>query len=173
MSEQRTASVLVVSTSAAAGTAEDTTGAVIAGWLRERGFGVSGPTIVADGPAVGVALRAALIPVPAAIITTGGTGVSPTDRTPEETDPLLEVRLPGFGEELRRRGMLASPSALMTRACAGFAGATLIVNLPGSPAGVRDGLDVLAPILDHLLNQREGERRHSSRDRVAHHSEIA
>lgn len=162
MSVARVASVLVVSTSAAAGVATDTTGAVIAAWLRERGFEVDDPAVVADGDAVGERLRETLATSPAVIITTGGTGVSPTDLTPEQTAPLLDVQLAGFGEELRRRGMLVSPSALMTRACAGFAGQTLIVNLPGSPAGVRDGLDVLAPILEHLLGQRQGAGAHSA-----------
>lgn len=154
------AAVVVVSTSAAAGTAGDTTGPVIAAWLRDRGFVLKTPIVVSDGDAVGTRLRELLADDYAVILTTGGTGVSPSDATPEQTAPLLEVQLPGFGEELRRRGSQHAATALLTRGLAGFAGHTLIVNLPGSPGGVRDGLDVLEPLLEHLLAQRRGDASH-------------
>jgi len=156
------AAVVVVSTSAAAGTAGDTTGPVIAAWLRARGFVPGDPMIVSDGDAVGSCLRTLIADDLAVILTTGGTGVSPSDATPEQTAPVLDLQLPGLGEELRRRGAETAPTALLTRGLAGFAGQTLIVNLPGSPGGVRDGLDVLAPVLDHLVDQRRGHAAHAT-----------
>ena len=153
---ERNAAVIVASTSAAAGRATDTTGPVIRAWLIERGFSCGAPEVVADGAPVGDALRTALSRGHDVILTTGGTGVSPSDRTPEETDPYLEVRLPGLVEELRRRGTEHVPTAVLTRGVAGFTGTTFVMNLPGSLGGVRDGLAVLDTVLDHLLGQRTG-----------------
>lgn len=156
----RTAIVLVASTSAAAGIGEDRTGPAILAWLGRRGFETDGPRIVADGAPLGEALRHALDRHPDVVLTTGGTGVSPDDRTPEETLPLLDAQLPGLMEELRRLGAPATPTALLTRGVAGFAGRTFVMNLPGSPGGVSDGLAVLDPVLDHLLQQRAGAGGH-------------
>lgn len=170
----RVAHVIVASTSAAAGVATDTTGPKICRWLQGRGFAVTGPVVVADGEPVREAARAALVPIepsgsvesagpagsavsqPAVILITGGTGVSPSDRTPEMINPLLDLQVPGLIEELRRRGAAKTPTAALTRGVAGFAGATFIMTLPGSPGGVRDGLDLLTEVLDHLLAQRHG-----------------
>lgn len=170
-SEVRHAHVIVASTSAAAGTATDTTGPEICRWLQGRGFAVTGPVVVADGEPVGEAARAALVPAepagsagkaaspPAVILITGGTGVSPSDRTPEMVGPLLDLQVPGLIEELRRRGAAKTPTAALTRGVAGFAGATFIMTLPGSPGGVRDGLGILEEVLDHLLAQRQDHSR--------------
>lgn len=155
-SGQRTAHVIVASTSAASGTAQDRTGPVISEWLRAHGFAVIGPSVVADGLPVASAVRSALALQPAVILTTGGTGVAPGDQTPEAVAPLLDVELPGLIEELRRRGAATFPNALLTRGVAGFAGHTLIMTLPGSPGGVRDGLAILALVIEHLLAQRTG-----------------
>lgn len=158
---QGAATVVVASTAGARGERTDTTGPVIAEWLRVRGFEVSGPTVVADA-AIAAALRTAVAGEPRVIITTGGTGVSPTDETPEATRALLTRELPGIAEEIRRRGSLATPTAVLSRALVGLAGDTLVVNLPGSPGGVRDGLAVLDEVLDHVLDQVGGDARHGA-----------
>lgn len=157
------ATVIVASTSAAAGKNPDLTGPEIAAWLRDQGYAVPDPRIVADGAPVGDALQRDLAAGARVIITTGGTGVSPTDLTPEETAPLLDTELPGIIEAIRRRGESATPFAVLTRGVAGFAGVCLIVNLPGSRGGVRDGLAVLEPLLGHLLEQRGGTDGHGPR----------
>lgn len=151
----RTAAVLVASTRAAAGTYEDRTGPAIADWLRARGFVAAAPVVVADAE-VAEALAELLAQHPDLILTTGGTGVSPDDRTPEATRALLELELPGIAEEVRRRGTEVTPTAILSRAIAGVAGRTLVMNLPGSTGGVRDGLAVLDDVLDHLLDQLSG-----------------
>jgi len=151
----RRAAVLVASTRAAAGTYEDRTGPVIADWLRARGFESADPVIVPDA-AIAHALAELLAQHPDVILTTGGTGVSPDDRTPEATRALLDMELPGIAEEVRRRGAEVTPTAILSRATAGVVGRTLVMNLPGSTGGVRDGLAVLDQVLDHLLDQIAG-----------------
>ncbi|GAA2034908.1 bifunctional molybdenum cofactor biosynthesis protein MoaC/MoaB [Agromyces tropicus] len=151
----RSAIVLVASTRAAAGTAEDTTGPVIAGWLGSRGFATGEPRVVADA-GIADALRAAAEEQPAVIVTTGGTGVSPTDRTPEATAAILDRALPGVAEAIRTAGRAATPTAALSRALAGTAGRTVVVNLPGSRGGVADGLAVLDELLPHLVDQVAG-----------------
>jgi cyclic pyranopterin phosphate synthase len=154
-----TAQVVVASTRAAEGSREDTTGPLIAQWLAEQGLGVEATSVVADAD-VASALRDAVASGPALVVTTGGTGVSPTDATPEATAALLDQDLPGLADAIRRAGSRAVPTAALSRGRAGVAGGTVIVNLPGSPGGVRDGLAVLGGLLHHLLDQVAGEGRH-------------
>lgn len=156
----RKAGIVIASTRAAAGVYEDLTGPVIADWLTEHGFETYPPLVVPDGEPVGAALRALLSQRPAVIITSGGTGLSPTDATPEQTLPLLDREIPGIMEGLRAVGAAKTPTALLSRGHAGVAGTTFIVNLPGSPKGVMDGLGVLDPILGHLCDQLEGTHGH-------------
>ncbi|MGY4856568.1 MogA/MoaB family molybdenum cofactor biosynthesis protein [Cryobacterium sp. AP23] len=155
--EGRIAQVVVASTRAATGVYPDRTGPVIDAWLGERGWLVLDRAVVADGEPVGDAIAAAVEAGLDLVLTTGGTGVSPTDQTPEQTLPLLDRQLPGIMEELRRRGTASTPLAVLSRGYAGIArGRTVVVNLPGSTGGVRDGLAVLDEVLDHLLDQVRG-----------------
>ena len=149
-----TAAVLVASTRAAAGTRDDTTGPAIAAWLAERGYRAS-VTVVADAD-VASALDPIIAAGPAVVITTGGTGMSPTDRTPEATAALLDRELPGIPEAIRARGLAHTPKAALSRGVAGTVGGTVIVNLPGSTGGVKDGLAVLDELLEHLVAQVTG-----------------
>lgn len=135
------AAVIVASTSAAAGTNPDLTGPVIADWLRAQDFDVASPLVVADGPPVGVALRTALASGVRVVVTTGGTGVSPSDRTPEEVAPFIEVALPGIIEAVRQRGATSTPLAALTRGVAGFTGAVGAGAGAGSEAGAGAGPD--------------------------------
>ncbi|MET3451562.1 molybdopterin-binding protein [Curtobacterium sp. 1544] len=153
------AAVVVVSTQAAADPALDRTGPVIAGWLREHDFTVAEPLIVPDGGPIADTVAGELIADARVVITTGGTGVTPTDRTPEAVAPLIDLDLPGITEEIRRRGLAgAGPTALLSRGVAGVAsGGALLVTLPGSRGGVADGLAVLDGLLDHVLAQVAGE----------------
>jgi len=150
-----TAAVVVASTQGAAGTREDTTGPVIGTWLSDHGFAVDAVTIVADAD-VAAELERVLASAPAVIITTGGTGMSPSDRTPEATRRLIDRELPGVAEAIRARGLPHTPKAALSRGLAGAAGDTVIVNLPGSPGGVKDGLTVLDELLEHLVAQVAG-----------------
>ncbi|TFB57219.1 bifunctional molybdenum cofactor biosynthesis protein MoaC/MoaB [Cryobacterium tagatosivorans] len=157
----RTARVIVASTQGAAGLREDTTGPVIAAWLGELGYDTTAPLVVADAD-IADALATAVREQPAVIITTGGTGVSRTDETPEATAAVLDRELPGIAEALRRRGAETTPSAALSRGLAGTAGRTVVINLPGSTGGVRDGLAVLADLLDHLVDQVSGSGLHEA-----------
>ncbi|MET8995246.1 molybdenum cofactor biosynthesis protein MoaE [Amycolatopsis sp. NPDC004169] len=153
---KRTARVIVASNRAAKGVYEDKTGPVIAAWLADRGYDVPAPTVVEDGDPVGVALRAALAEGVAVVLTTGGTGISPTDRTPDVTRAVLDHELPGVADAIRAAGLPKVPTAVLSRGVAGVAGRTLVVNLPGSTGGVKDGLGVLDGVLEHAVDQLAG-----------------
>jgi molybdenum cofactor synthesis domain-containing protein len=148
---------VTVSNRAAAGVYADKSGPVLAELLRAAGCTVDGPVVVPDGDLVEVALREAITAGYDVVVTTGGTGLTPGDRTPEMTRRVLDREIPGIAEAIRSAGAAAGiPSAILSRGRAGLAGATLIVNLPGSSGGVRDGMAVLAPVLRHAVDQIHG-----------------
>lgn len=152
----RTARIVVASNRAADGTYADRAGPIIAEWLTQRSYDVSEPLVVPDGEPVARALRDCLDEKVRVVLTTGGTGISPTDRTPEATAPLLDYELPGVADAVRDAGKDKVATAVLSRGMAGVAGSTLVVNLPGSTGGVRDGLAVLDGILDHAVDQLAG-----------------
>ncbi|WP_082835290.1 molybdenum cofactor biosynthesis protein MoaE [Brachybacterium sp. sponge] len=150
------ARIVIASTRAADGTYEDRTGPRLERWLCGRGLTPVEKQVVADGPEVGRALAEAIADGVDVVITSGGTGISPTDVTPEQTAPLIEREMPGILEAVRRRGESAKATALLSRGIAGMAGRSFVANLPGSRGGVKDGIAVIDPLLDHLLEQRDG-----------------
>ena len=152
-----TALVVTVSTRAAAGVYEDRSGPVLVEGLATLGFEVTGPVVVPDGDEVGEALRAAVATGYAVVLTTGGTGLSPQDHTPEQTRAVLEREIPQLAAAVAAYGVdHGVPTAVLSRGVAGTAGTTVIVNLPGSTGGARDGMAVLAPVLPHAVSQLRG-----------------
>ncbi|MFC0100670.1 molybdenum cofactor biosynthesis protein B [Micromonospora marina] len=150
------ARVIVASNRAAAGVYEDTSGPLLVTGLRELGCEVDAPVVVPDGEPVGDALRAARADGVDVVLTSGGTGITPTDRTPDVTRALLDYEIPGIAEAIRAHSRDAVPTAALSRGLAGVTGRTLVVNLPGSRGGARDGLAVLGPILRHAVDQLRG-----------------
>lgn len=149
--------VLTVSTRAAAGIWEDTSGPILAAGLTELGLDVVGPQVVPDGYEVTEALRGAVDAGFDLVLTTGGTGHTPRDLTPEMTRKVIDRESPGLAEAVRAYGVAHGvPTAVVSRGIAGIAGTCLIVNLPGSPGGCRDGIAVLSPVLPHVLDQIQG-----------------
>ncbi|XVQ85063.1 MogA/MoaB family molybdenum cofactor biosynthesis protein [Microbispora siamensis] len=149
--------VVTVSNRASAGVYEDRSGPLLASLLKEAGCDqVDGPRVVPDGDAVEAALREGVAAGYDVIVTTGGTGVTPLDLTPEMTRRVLDREIPGIAEAVRLVNREKVPTSILSRGVAGQAGKTLVVNLPGSSGGVRDGMAVLAPILGHVVDQIHG-----------------
>lgn len=153
----RRARVITISTRAAAGTWEDTSGPIIVAGLTDLGLQVDGPIVIPDGEQVEVELRRAVEEDLDLVMTTGGTGHTPRDLTPEFTRRVIERESPGLAEAIRSHGVAKGvPTAVLSRGIAGIAKGTLIVNLPGSSGGARDGVAALAPVLLHAIDQVRG-----------------
>lgn len=149
--------VVVASGRASSGVYEDTTGPLLVEALTAWGFDTPDPVVVPDGQPVGDAIRAALDDGVDVVLTTGGTGINPTDRTPEVTRPLLDRELPGVAEALRAAGVAKGvPTAMLSRGLAGVSGRAIVVNLPGSRGGVKDAIAVLADVVPHAVDQLRG-----------------
>jgi molybdenum cofactor synthesis domain-containing protein len=148
---------ITISNRAAAGVYADRSGPVLVRLLRAQGCEVDGPQVIADGDPVETALRDAVKAGYDVVITTGGTGLTPTDRTPEMTKKVIDREIPGIADAIRWEGAGAGvPSAMLSRGVAGLAGQTLIVNLPGSPGSVQDGMAALSRVLVHAVDQARG-----------------
>jgi molybdenum cofactor synthesis domain-containing protein len=148
---------VTVSNRAAAGIYADKSGPVLVEGLRPYCSVVDGPLVIPDGDPVEAALRDSVAAGYDLVVTTGGTGLTPGDQTPEMTRRVLDREIPGIAEALRSAGLSAGvPSAILSRGIAGLAGRTLIVNLPGSSGGVRDGMALLGPVLEHAISQANG-----------------
>jgi molybdenum cofactor synthesis domain-containing protein len=147
------AMAVTVSNRAAAGVYPDKSGPVLVELLAAAGCRVEGPVVVPDGEPVAEVLRDAVARGYDVVVTSGGTGLTPTDRTPEMTRQVIEREVPGIAEAIRLEGRDKVPAAILSRGLAGVAGRTLIVNLPGSTGGVRDGMAVLGPVLAHTVDQ--------------------
>ena len=136
---------------------EDCCGPIIVDWLNQQGITSPAPVVVPDGPGVVDALFAAIGENVDVIITSGGTGISPTDRTADATADIVDYQIPGLADAIRRSGLPQVPTSLLSRGVCGVRGRTLIVNLPGSTGGVKDGLAVLDDVLEHALDQLSGK----------------
>jgi molybdenum cofactor synthesis domain-containing protein len=148
---------VTVSNRAAAGVYEDRSGPVLAGLLAGAGCAVDGPVVVPDGEPVEAALRDAVARGYDVVVTTGGTGLTPGDLTPEMTRRVVDREIPGIAEAIRAAGVASGvPAAALSRGLAGLTGSVLIVNLAGSTGGVRDGMAVLGPVLRHAVDQAHG-----------------
>lgn len=151
------AAVLTVSDRVSRSEREDGSGPVAVHLLRELGFDVTEPTVVADGRAlVASALQSLCGPDVHLVVTTGGTGLGPRDETPEGTADVITRDVPGIAELIRSSGLTSTPMAVLSRGRAGICGRTLVVNLAGSPGAVRDGIAAVAPILAHAVAQLAG-----------------
>lgn len=152
--------VITVSDSAARGVRADESGPEACRLLREAGFAVGEPVVVPDSrPFIAARIREAAASA-SFVITTGGTGLAPRDVTPEATRDVIDREVPGIAEMLRAEGRASTPSACLSRGAAGLVGRCLVVNLPGSPAAVRQGLAALVPMLRHALRIAAGDTGH-------------
>ena len=146
--------VLTVSDGVAAGAREDASGTLIEEWVHQRGYRLAERLNVPDetGPIADALIRLCDQDDCDLLLTTGGTGLTPRDVTPEATSAVLDRPAPGIAEAIRVEGLRKTPRAALGRGLAGVRGATLVANLPGSPGGVLDGLDVLSVFVDHAVD---------------------
>lgn len=155
--DQITAAVITVSTRCARGDVPDTSGQRLVHLLADWGYPNATQAVITDGAApVAAAIREAVDAGARLVVTSGGTGISPTDRTPEGTEQVLETHLPGIPEAIRAAGAAQVPHAALSRGLAGTRGQAFILNLPGSPSAATDGMAVAGPLLEHILDQLTG-----------------
>jgi len=166
----RSAFVLTASDRADAGTREDTSGAAVAERLEALGFNVERLVVADDREAIEIALRDAAERHPL-VVTTGGTGLTPRDVTPQATLAVLDYEVPGLAEAIRAEGRRSTPFAALSRAVAGVRGRSLIVNLPGSPKGALESIEAIVPVLDHALETLAGPFDHALGDAPADSTE--
>lgn len=155
------AALLILSDKGAAGEREDITGVQMRAWLEERGVEIGDCTLLADDEEdiaryLGEQADNACFDL---IITCGGTGVAPRDRTPEATRRVLDFEIPGLAEAMRRASVVKTPAALLSRALAGVRSATLIINLPGSPKGAQENLEAVWDAIPHAVAKIQGDTR--------------
>ena len=154
---KRTAAVITASNRASLGVYQDTSGEILSAGLLELGYDVAPTTVIPDDvELIRAAIKKSLDAGTDLIVTTGGTGISQHDVTPEATAPLIERLLPGIPEALRAHSRAKVPTADLTRGLAGVTGRSLIINLPGSPGGVRDGLVIVERLAEHVHDQIAG-----------------
>jgi molybdenum cofactor synthesis domain-containing protein len=160
---ERRALVLTASDRSAAGTREDASGEALAGRLAGLGFAVSRQVVADDRAEIGRRLREAAAGHEL-VVTTGGTGLTPRDVTPQATLDVVDYEVPGLAEAMRADGRLQTPFAALSRSVVGVLGRTLIVNTPGSPKAALESLDAIVPVLDHALETLAGpfDHRHSA-----------
>ena len=162
----RSGRVVIASTRAAAGVYEDRCGPLIVDWLNARGISAPGATVVADGTDVSRALFAAIGENVDVVITSGGTGISPTDRTADATADIVDYQIPGLADAIRRSGLPHVPTSVLSRGVCGVCAATLIVNLPGAPKAVRECFAVIRPVLAHAVALVAGQTAHDEAKRT-------
>jgi molybdenum cofactor synthesis domain-containing protein len=161
MTARRSALVLTVSDRGAAGTRPDRSGEGVAARLAELGFAVERGVVPDEMPAIAAAIRAGATRHPL-VLTTGGTGLTPRDVTPQATATVLDYEVPGIAEAMRAEGRRSTPFAALSRSLVGVAGGSLVANLPGSPRGSLESLEVLVPLLDHALETLAGPFDHAA-----------
>ena len=153
--------MITVSDGVAAGTREDRSGEALAHLLRESGYDVSGPEVVADEKErIAHAIDAAIAAGAHLVVTTGGTGLGPRDVTPQATAATIEYDVPGIAELMRRAGAESTPMAALSRGIAGVRGRTLVLNVPGSTKGATESLAAVMPVLGHALQLLRGDTAH-------------
>jgi molybdenum cofactor synthesis domain-containing protein len=164
--EGRTVLVLTASDRGAEGRRDDASGAALEERLARLGFRVERRIVADDQPTIEEALRAAAARHPL-VVTTGGTGLTPRDVTPQATLAVVDYEVPGLAEAMRAEGRRHTPMADLSRAVVGVAGRSLIVNVPGSPKGAIESLEAIVPVLDHALETLAGPHDHGQADRAA------